>query len=160
MRHQLTATFIATALLGLCACGGGDNNTPPLTGGIRVANGITDSTGLDMAISNVTSFSAIAIDSASAINYIPVSAVVSYKATLTSNGSSFTLGGISADQDKVTTIFTFGEMGSGTQGRAACTPNPRTDRSGFPCSRQRRRRGPFRTAGQYPDGGRAGGTHR
>jgi hypothetical protein len=31
MRHQLTATFIATALLGLCACGGGDNNTPPLT---------------------------------------------------------------------------------------------------------------------------------
>ena len=119
MRHQLTATFIATALLGLCACGGGDNNTPPLTGGIRVANGLTDSAGLDMAISNVTSFSAIAIDSASAINYIPVSAVVSYKATLTSNGSSFTLGGISADQDKVTTIFTFGEMGSGTQGAFA-----------------------------------------
>ena len=27
---------------------GGDNNTPPLTGEIRVANGIADSTGLEM----------------------------------------------------------------------------------------------------------------
>ena len=130
MKHQLTATFIATALLGLCACGGGDNNTPPLTGGIRVANGITDSTGVDMAISNVTSFSAIAIDSASAINYIPVSAVVSYKATLTSNGSSFSLGGISADQDKVTTIFTFGEMSSGTQGAFAAEESVSAPESG------------------------------
>jgi hypothetical protein len=113
---QYRVPLAGAVLLGLAACGGGDNNTPPLTGAIRVANGISDSTGLDMSITDTTSFSAIAVDSASSIKYIPVSAVVSYKATLTTNGSSFTVDGISADQDKLTTVFAFGEMSSGTQG--------------------------------------------
>jgi hypothetical protein len=69
-----------------------------------------------MSITDTTSFSAIAVDSASRIKYIPVSAVVGYEAKLTTNGSSFTVGGISADQDKLTSVFAFGEMSSGTQG--------------------------------------------
>jgi len=112
-------TFVAAVLLDLTACGGGDNNTPPVTGGIRAANGIVDSTGLNMSVESVASFTGIAVDSASTISYIPVSVVESYNATLTSNGASFSLGGISADQDKVTTIVTFGEVGSGTQGAFA-----------------------------------------
>lgn len=116
MKQYRVPTLAGVALLGLAACGGGDNNTPPLTGGIRVANGIVDSTGLGMSITDTTSFNAIAADSASTISYIPISAVVSYSATLSTNGSSFKVDGISADQDKVSTVFTFGEMGSGTQG--------------------------------------------
>ena len=116
MKQYRVLTLAAAALVGLTACGGGNNNTPPLTGAIRVANGIVDSTGLGMSITDTTSFSAIAVDGASSISYIPVSAVVSYEAKLTTNGSTFTVGGISADQDKITTVFTFGEMSSGTQG--------------------------------------------
>ena len=119
MKRLGTMTSVAAMLFGLSACGGGDNNTPPVTGGIRVANGIVDSTGLDMSVESVASFTGITVDSASAITYIPVSVVESYNATLTSNGASFSLGGISADQDKVTTIVTFGEVGSGTQGAFA-----------------------------------------
>jgi hypothetical protein len=116
MQYTKVPALVGTALLGLTACGGGDNNTPPLTGAIRVANGIVDSTGLGMSITDTTTFGAIAVESASDIKYIPVSAVVSYEATLTTNGSSFKVDGISANQDKVTTVFTFGEMSSGTQG--------------------------------------------
>ena len=116
MQHIRVPAIVGTALLGLTACGGGDNNTPPLTGAVRVANGIIDSTGLDMSITDTATFSAIAVDSASSIKYIPVSAVVNYDATLSTNGSTFKGGGSSADQDKVTTVFTFGEMSSGTQG--------------------------------------------
>jgi hypothetical protein len=116
VKHHRIPTLIGAALFGLTACGGGDNNTPPLTGAIRVANGIADSSGLDMSISNATSFTDIGVNSASGIKYLPVSAVVSYEATLTTNSTSFTVGGISVDQDKVTTVFAYGEMGSGTQG--------------------------------------------
>jgi hypothetical protein len=116
MKHPGVPALVGTALLGLSGCGGGDNNTPPLTGAIRVANGISDSTGLNMSITDTTSFSAVAVDGASNIKYVPVSAVVNYEATLTTNGTSFTVGGISADQDKLTTIFAFGEMSGGTQG--------------------------------------------
>lgn len=116
MKHSRVPAFVGTALLGLSGCGGGDNNTPPLTGAIRVANGIVDSTGLDMSITDTTSFSAIAVDSASSIKYVPVSAVVHYEAKLTTNSTSFTVDGISADQDKLTTVFTFGEISGGTQG--------------------------------------------
>lgn len=116
MKHQRTVIIVATALIGLSACGGGDSNTPPLTGAIRIGNGIADSSGLNMSITDTTSFTAIGVDAASSIGYIPVSAVVSYNASLTSNGTSFTVGGISIDQDHVTTIFTYGEMAAGTQG--------------------------------------------
>jgi hypothetical protein len=116
VKYHRVPTLVGAALLALTACGGGDNNTPPLTGGVRVGNGITDSTGLDMSITNVTTFSGIGVDTASGINYVPISAVVSYEATLTSNGATFSVGGIGADQDKVTTVFAYGEMGSGTQG--------------------------------------------
>ncbi len=116
MKHQKAATIVVTTLIGLSACGGGDNNTPPLTGAIRMGNGIVDSSGLDMSITDSTSFGAIAVDAASSINYIPISAVENYKATLTSNNATFTVGGISIDQDHVTTIFTYGEIAAGTQG--------------------------------------------
>jgi hypothetical protein len=116
VKYHRVPTLVAAALLGLTACGGGDNNTPPLTGGVRVGNGITDSNGLDLSITNVATFSGIGVNAASGIKYIPVSAVVSYEAALTSNGATFSVGGISADQDKVTTVFAYGDMGSGTQG--------------------------------------------
>jgi hypothetical protein len=83
-----------------------------------------------MSITDTTSFSAIAVDGASNIKYIPVSAVVSYEAKLTTNGSSFTVGGISADQDKLTTVFAFGEMGSGTQGGFPAEMSIKTPASG------------------------------
>ena len=82
-RHR---ALVGAALLALTACGGGDNNTPPLTGGVRVGNGITDSTGLDMSITNVTTFSGIGVDTASGINYVPISAVVSYEAARQHSG--------------------------------------------------------------------------
>jgi len=116
MKHQRAVTIVVTALIGLSACGGGDNNTPPLTGAIRIGNGIADSSGLDMSISNTTSFTAIGVDAASTISYIPVSAVQSYNATLASNSATFTVSGISIDQDHVTTLFTYGEIAAGTQG--------------------------------------------
>lgn len=130
MKQYRVPALVGAALLGLAACGGGNNDTPPLTGAIRVGNGIVDSTGLDMSITDTTSFSAIAVDSASNIKYIPVSAVVSYEAKLTTNGASFTVGGISADQDKLTTIFTFGEVGNGTQGGFPAEMSIKTPTSG------------------------------
>jgi hypothetical protein len=39
MKRQRIVTIVAIALFGLSACGGGDNNTPPLTGAIRIGNG-------------------------------------------------------------------------------------------------------------------------
>ena len=115
MQRYRAPVLVGAALLGLTACGGGNNNTPPLTGAVRVANGITDSTGLNMSIGD-SKFTGIALGTASNIAYVPVNAVDSYKADLASNGASFTVDGIGIRQDKVTTVFTFGEIAAGTEG--------------------------------------------
>jgi hypothetical protein len=116
MQRELTRTLIVTSFVGLTACGGGANDTPPLTGAVRVANGIADSSGLDMTIGDSTKFSGIATTAASDVAYLPINAISSYDAKLSTNGSTFTVTGVPVDQDKVTTIFTYGEIGSGTQG--------------------------------------------
>jgi hypothetical protein len=115
MKRYRAPAFVAAALLGLAACGGGNNDTPPLTGAVRVANGITDSTGLDMSVGG-SKFTGIALGTASDVAYEPVNAVSSYKADLSSNGTNFTVDGIGIRQDKVTTVFAFGEIAAGTQG--------------------------------------------
>jgi hypothetical protein len=116
MKYDLGGALIVTSLLGLTACGGGSNDTPPLTGAVRVANGITDSSGLDMTIGDSTKFSSIGTAAASDIAYLPINAIGSYDAKLSSNSAAFTVTGIPVDQDKVTTIFAYGVIGSGTQG--------------------------------------------
>lgn len=110
-----SASLVGAALLGLTACGGGNNDTPPLTGAVRVANGITDSTGLDMSIGD-SKFTGVDLGTASKLSYVPVNAVDSYKATLSSNGVTFSVEGVGVRQDKVTTVFTFGSISAGTQG--------------------------------------------
>ena len=115
MKRFRVPAFVGAALLGLAACGGGNNDTPPLTGAVRVANGITDSTGLDMSIGD-SKFTGIALGTASNVTYAPVNAVSSYDADLSSNGAHFKVDGIGIRQDKVTTVFTFGEIAAGTQG--------------------------------------------
>jgi hypothetical protein len=85
MQRPLTRTLIATSFVGLTACGGGANDTPPLTGAVRVANGITDSSGLDMTIGDNTQFSGIATTTASDVAYLPINAISSYAAKLSTN---------------------------------------------------------------------------
>jgi hypothetical protein len=116
MQSKLTRALIVTFFVGLTACGGGANDTPPLTGAVRVANGIADSSGLDMTIGDSTKFSGIATTAASDVAYLPINAISSYDAKLSTNGAAFTVTAVPINQDKVTTIFTYGEIGSGTQG--------------------------------------------
>ena len=115
MKQYRIRVLVGATLAGLTACGGGNNDTPPLTGAVRVANGITDSTGLDMSIGD-SKFTGIDLGVASKLAYAPVNAVDSYKADLSSNGANFSVGGIGVRQDKVTTVFTFGKIAAGTQG--------------------------------------------
>jgi Domain of unknown function (DUF4397) len=84
-----------------------------LTGAIRVANGITDSTGLGMTSSDVDSFGNIGVDTASGITYTPTG---NHDAQLTSNGVTFAVNGIRVDHNRVATVFAYGTIGTGTQG--------------------------------------------
>jgi hypothetical protein len=116
MKSSIGFGLIGASLLALAACGGnggGDNNgTPPLAGAFRVANGITDSDGLDAALSNVASFSGIGFSTASGIVNPPEG---SYMAQLTSNSITFTVDNVSIDHNNVTTVFTGGKVGSSTE---------------------------------------------
>jgi hypothetical protein len=115
MKRYRAPALAGVTLLALTACGGGNNDTPPLTGAVRVANGISDSAGLDMSIGD-SRFTGVALGTASNVAYAPVNAVSSYKADLSSNGANFTVDGIGIRQDKVTTVFAFGKIAAGTQG--------------------------------------------
>lgn len=112
MKHRRFPILVATTLLGLAACTG-KNNTPPFTGAVRLGNGITDSNGLNMSISNIGTFSGIGRGTASGITDAPVG---SYKAQLTSNSVTFTVDGVGVDHNNVTTVFGYGAIGAGTQG--------------------------------------------
>jgi hypothetical protein len=108
--------IVGAGLLALAACSGGSggtsNSTPPLTGDFRVANGISDSDGLDAALSNVASFSDIGFGTASGMVTAPTG---SYKAQMTSNSDTFTVNNVSIDQDNVDTVFVAGTISGGTQ---------------------------------------------
>ncbi|HZR38224.1 MAG TPA: hypothetical protein VFA75_22835 [Nevskia sp.] len=105
------ATLVGASLLGLCACGG--NNTPPGTGAVRLANGVTDSSGLNASISSVATFSGISLDTGSGLTEVPVG---SYNSQLTSSSVQFSVDNVGIDHNNVTTIFAYGVVGSGTQG--------------------------------------------
>lgn len=111
MKRYLVPSLCGAVVLTLAACN--DNNgTPPLTGAVRAVNGITDSNGLDMSISNVGTFSGIGFDTSSGITDGPVG---SYKAQLTSNSIQFTVNNVSVDHNNVTSVFAYGAIASGTQ---------------------------------------------
>jgi len=112
MKYPRIPVLVGAALLGLSACSG-ENSTPPFTGAVRVGNGITDSNGLDMSISNIATFSGIESGTASGITDAPIG---SYKAQLDSNSVTFTVDGVSIDHNNVTTVFAYGSTGNGTQG--------------------------------------------
>ena len=112
MNHHRITLLAAAALLGLTACSD-NNSTPPFTGAVRVGNGITDSNGLDMSVSDIATFSGIERGTASGITYSPTG---SYKAQFTSNGVTFTVDGVGIDHNNVTTVFTYGAIGNGSQG--------------------------------------------
>jgi hypothetical protein len=105
----LAAAFVAV----LSACNNSNNTTPPLAGDVRVANGITDSNGLDTSISNVPVSSGQTLDTASGLNDVPDG---SYKAQLTSNSVQFTVNNVSLDHNHDTTIFGTGQVANGTEG--------------------------------------------
>jgi len=130
-QHYLAPTLfgiIGTGLLALSACGGGDNNsTPPLAGAFRIANGITDSIGLDAALSNVSSFSGISFGTASGIDNPPTG---SYKTQLTSNSQTFTVNNTSIDHNNVTTVFAAGQIGNGSENGFPVEENLQAPNSG------------------------------
>lgn len=113
MKYHLIPSLLGAALLGLSACGGSDNNTPPDTGAVRAVNGTTDSNGLDVAVSNVGSFSGIGLDTGSGLTDVPLG---SYKVQLTSNSIQFTVNNVSVDHNNVTTVFSYGATGASTEG--------------------------------------------
>ena len=113
MKHYLPPALIGAALLGLGACSNSNNSTPPETGAVRTANGITDSPGLDVSVSNVATFSGIAFDSASGLTDVPLG---SYNSQLTSNSVQFSVNNVGIDHNNVTTIFAYGATGNGSQG--------------------------------------------
>lgn len=108
-QSHLSAIFCIT-LLGLAAC---HDTTPPFTGAIRVANGITDSAGVDVSIKNFDSFQDIAVDTASRISFAPED---SYTVDLTTNGVTFEISGVSVKHDRVATVFAYGTLANGSQG--------------------------------------------
>lgn len=113
MKRSLNCfAIVGAGLLALSACSNDNNSTPPLAGAFRIANGITDSIGLDAALSNVASFSGIAYGTGSGIDNPPTG---SYKTQLTSNSVTFTVDNTSIDHNNVTTVFAAGQIGNGSQ---------------------------------------------
>lgn len=113
MKRSLNGfALIGASLLALSACSNDNNSTPPLTGAFRIANGITDSIGLNAALSNVSSFSGISYGTASGIDNPPTG---SYKTQLTSNSVTFTVDNTSIDHNNVTTVFAAGQIGDGSE---------------------------------------------
>jgi hypothetical protein len=110
MKQGFLSALIGTTLLGLTAC---HDTTPPFTGALRVANGITDSTGVNVTIKGFDSFQGIAVDTASDISFAPEG---SYSAELSSNGVTLEVTGIDIKHDRVTTVFSYGTIGNGSQG--------------------------------------------
>jgi hypothetical protein len=109
-RYAPCAALAALALLSAC----GSNNTPPLTGAFRAANGITDNTdGMDAALGNVAAFSGIGFDTASGLTDVPEG---SYNAQITASSNQFNVDNVSIDHNNVSTVFTYGTLAGKTEG--------------------------------------------
>jgi hypothetical protein len=112
MKSRLILAPFGAALLAAAACSDNNNGTPPLTGAVRVANGITDSGGLDMSISQVGTFSGVGFDTSSGITVGPEG---SYKAQLTSSSVGFSVDNVKVDHNNVTSVFAYGATGNGSE---------------------------------------------
>src|ERR1700753_3792172 len=99
MKRTRLSPIVAMTLLGTAAC---HDTTPPFTGALRVANGITDSSGIDVTVKQIHSFQNIAVDTASKINFAPEG---DYTAELTSNGVTLEVNGINVKHNRVATVF-------------------------------------------------------
>lgn len=110
MKYRHLSAIFCTTVLGLAAC---HDTTPPFSGAIRVANGVTDSAGLDVTIKNFDSFQDIPIDTASRTSFAPED---NYTLDLTSNGVTFAISGVNVKHDRVATVFAYGTLANGSQG--------------------------------------------
>ncbi len=110
MKSGLLSSLLGGLLLCLAAC---HDTTPPFSGAVRVANGLTDSAGLDVTIKNFDSFQDIAIDTASRISFAPED---NYTVELTSNGVTFYANSVPVNHDRLTTVFAYGTLANGSQG--------------------------------------------
>jgi hypothetical protein len=110
MKYGHLPATLGVTLLGLAAC---HDTTPPFTGAVRVANGITDSAGIDVTIKKFDSFQNIAVDTASSISFAPED---DYAVDLTSNGVTFEVSPVNVKHNRVATVFAYGTIASGSQG--------------------------------------------
>jgi hypothetical protein len=106
------SALVGVAALVLAACGGDNNTTPPLAGGFRIANGISDAdaNGLDVTLIAAYQFNGIAFGTGSGIKNPPVG---SYTARFDINGLPFTVG-VQINHNEVSTLFTYGTVAAGT----------------------------------------------
>jgi hypothetical protein len=118
MDRPLRSIAVA-ACLALGACGGGSNNsTAPLTGELRVVNGIPESDGLDSSIDNVPFASGTVFHQASGINSPVPEGSYNAQFTVTSGSSSsgsggsasFTVDNVAIAQNQLNTVFTAGTV--------------------------------------------------
>ena len=110
---QGIAGLVGAVAFGLAACGGGNNETPPLTGAFRIANGIGDSdvNGLDVRLLEAFQFNAIAFGYGSGIKLPPVG---SYTADFDINGQPFTVQHIQITHNDLATVLTYGSVAAAT----------------------------------------------
>lgn len=111
--------FLAAGCLALGACSGNSNSTLPLSGELRVVNGIPESQSLDSSIGNVPFASGTAFQQASGINspvpqgsYNAQFTVVSSSSSSSSSssGGSFTVDNVAIQQNTLNTVFTAGTV--------------------------------------------------
>jgi hypothetical protein len=118
MRRKARLSLYSVLLLSaLSGCGG--NSTPPLSGALRVSNGIADSTGLDVALTGIglpTDFQNVAFDSGTHIADVPEGSYMANFSTTDSGGDSvsFTVNNLAIDQNDVSTVFTYGTVTNNT----------------------------------------------
>lgn len=113
MKKTHLIALLATATLALAACNN-DNSTPPLTGGFRVVNGVTDSSAMNVDLATVGTANAIPYGNSSATSTVPQG---SYDATIKPTGNSaqnYKVTGVPITSDTFTTVLTYGTVANGT----------------------------------------------
>jgi hypothetical protein len=112
LRRPLLAGLVGAAVLGLAACSN-DNETPPLAGGFRIANGITDTdaNGLDGKVLEAFQFNGIDFGAGSDIKFPPQG---SYTAHMDINAQEFSVEQVGIHHDEVATVFTYGSVAGAT----------------------------------------------
>lgn len=112
VRHLRIPALVGAAALALAACGG-NNDTPPLSGAFRIANGIsdTDVNGLDVTLLAAYQFNGIDFGTGSGIKNPPVG---SYQARFDVNGLPFQVDSVQITEGDLSTVFTYGTVAGST----------------------------------------------